>query len=292
MGIAEIIPGVSGGTIAFLLGIYEKFILSIKSINLTFLKNMLTFKFKDAFQVVEWKFLLVLGVGMVLAILSVSHLIEYLLQHKTEYIYGFFFGLILATGPIIARVIQKWNWHQFILIFISFIVTYHVVMLVPLETAHSKIILFFSGAIAISAMILPGISGSFILLVLGQYNYVLEAVNNRDLLTLLVFVSGITVGILSFVRVLSWLFKKHHDETLTVLTGVVLGSLNKIWPWKQTIRSMIDRHGELVPVEQVNVHPEFNASFWGVVLCMLVGFILAVVLNKSEKKMVDLEAKL
>ncbi len=280
MGIAEIIPGISGGTIAFLLGIYENFINAIKSFNIHFFQALLRFKIREAFGMVAWRFLFALVVGMGISIILLSHAISWMIEYHPVYIFSFFFGLILATVPLIARMIEHWNPFKVIVFIGVAIATYFFVGLVPMQTPETAWFVFLCGAIAISAMILPGISGSFVLLLLGKYHYVLNAVNQRDFLTIIIFMLGIVVGVLTFVRVLSWLFHRYHDMTLCVLTGFVVGSLNKIWPWKKTLRSMEGRHGEMIPIEQFNQWPSvFDHTVMIAVLAMLLGFILAIIIN-------------
>jgi len=247
MGVADIIPGISGGTIALILGIYEGLIQAIRSIDLRFLTLLAQFKFRDAFSHVAWKFLGAVVLGIVLAILSLSHLVSWLLENKPIYIYAFFFGLILATIPIIGRIIKKWTASEVFIALAGAVATFFVVSMAPIQTPQALWFIFLSGAIAISAMILPGISGAFILVLLGKYQFILEAINQRDVFSLLIFVLGIGVGIVTFVRVLSWLFHKYHDATIALLTGIVMGSLNKVWPWKETVRFMESRHGKMVP---------------------------------------------
>jgi len=255
MGIADIIPGISGGTIAFLLGIYEDLINAIKSFDMKFVRLLCRFQFKEALESVAWQFLGSLFFGIGIAIVVLSGIISWLLSNKPVLVHSFFFGLILATIPIIARVIQKWSLTKILMVVLSAAITYVLVGLVPLETPESLWFLFFSGAIAISAMILPGVSGAFILVLLGKYQYILDAVNNRDIFSLGVFILGIVVGIISFVRVLSWLFSKYHDLTVIIIMGIVAGSLRKIWPWKETVRSMTTSSGKVVSLEQVNILP-------------------------------------
>ena len=283
MGIADIIPGVSGGTIAFIFGIYEEFIRALKSIDLQFFKYLISLNFKEAFNHLNWKFLCVLGVGIVSAVFSMSHLMSWLLEHKAVHVHAFFFGLILATIPIIGKVIKKWSLITYVLIAISAIIMYFIVQQVPIETPNSLLFIFFCGAVAISAMILPGISGSFILLILGKYRYIVEAIKDRDLLVIFVFLCGIAVGIMIFVRILSWLFKRFHDTTLAVLTGIVLGSLVKIWPWKVITKTLDLGRGKIVPIEVINVYPEtFNISVGISISLMITGFLLAMYMNSMN----------
>lgn len=284
MGVAEIIPGISGGTIAFLLGIYQPFIQSIRSINRVFVGHVLGLRIGQAVDTVAWKFLVLLMSGMLIAILSLSHLLSWLIETHPTIIFSFFFGLILATGPIIARIVDDWTPAKIAVFVFSGIATFFLVGMVPINTPDAPWFILLCGAVAISAMILPGISGSFILLILGKYHFILESVNHRDFFVIGLFVVGITIGILTFVRVLSWLFQKFHDMTLCVLTGFVLGSLNKIWPWKETIRTIPGRHGELIPIEQINHWPTtYNLYFFIALMAMIIGFSLAIIFNRCHK---------
>ena len=206
MGIADIVPGISGGTIAFILGIYEDFIESIKSFDSRFLRLLSRLKFKEAFASVSWQFLGAVLSGILLAVFSLSRILSWLLSNKPVLIYSFFFGLILATIPIIGRIVKKWTFLKVVSVIFVALGTYYFVGTVPVSTPETSWFLFLSGAIAITAMILPGISGAFILVLLGKYHFILEAVNQRDVQSLGIFVAGIIVGVTTFVRVLSWLF--------------------------------------------------------------------------------------
>jgi len=282
MGMADIIPGISGGTIAFLFGIYEDLINSIKSVDLKFLQLLCRFKIKQAFSSVAWQFLGTLFFGVGGAILLFSKLISWLLHNRQALIFSFFFGLILATVPIIARIIKRWTFFRILTVVLSACGTYFFVGMVPLATPEAPWFLFLSGVVAISAMILPGISGAFILVLLGKYHFILDAVNGRDIFSLGIFLLGVGVGIVSFVRVLSWLFNKYHDLTVTIITGIIIGSLRKIWPWKEITEVMTTNHGKIIPIVEVNILPtQFNGDVILGLVIMVAGFILAMMLNSS-----------
>jgi len=285
MGTADVIPGVSGGTIAFLLGIYEELILAIKSFDLKFLQRLCRFQFQEAFANVAWKFLGLLVLGILCAIVSLAKVITWLLIHKPVLINSFFFGLIFATIFVIGRIIKQWSVSKVIAIFVSAAAMFLLVGMVPVVTPEAGWFLFLCGALAISAMILPGISGAFILVLLGKYQFILEAVHERDLGVIIIVGSGIVVGIVTFVRVLGWLFAKYHDVTVSILTGIVIGSLRKIWPWKETLRVIEGSHGKLIPIEQINIFPaQLDGEVLSAVLLLLVGFVLALFLNRSPQK--------
>lgn len=269
MGMADLVPGVSGGTIAFIFGIYEELIHSIKTVTGQALKLLLQFKIMDAFKIIPFKFLIPLAVGVGTAILSLSHALTWALANYPVYIWSFFFGLVLISTVIVARRVVVWDVQDIGAAIISAVATYWLVGAVPVETPNNLLWMFGSGAIAIIAMILPGISGSFILVILGKYAQVLEAVNNRDILTLGVFMIGCAVGIALFSRVLSWLFDHHHDITIAILTGFLVGSLRKIWPWKETLLTRVNSHGEVVPVVERNIVP-----VWGTEVLIAIGLCL------------------
>jgi len=280
MGAADVVPGVSGGTMAFILGIYEELLEAIRSFDLRFLRLALKFRFQEAFESTAWRFLLALLAGIFLAIFSLAKLLSWLLYHQPALIWSFFFGLILASVYTVSRHLEKWGPALVLWMLLGALGTYVLVGLVPVSAPHTPLFLFLSGSVAICAMILPGISGAFVLVLLGQYAYVLEAVNNRDFLTLLIVAAGAGVGILSFVRFLNWLLKKFHDPTMALMTGLMLGALRKIWPWKQTLEGVLGDQGKTASLYQVNVLP----SSWGrevfVALCLMaLGFLIVFSMN-------------
>jgi putative membrane protein len=277
MGASDVIPGVSGGTMAFILGIYEELINAIKSFDLKAFQLLMTLKFSALLDHVSWKFLLSLGIGILAAIFSLAKVLSWLLHNQPVLIWSFFFGLILASVVSVSRRIQAWRVPVWLSLFGGTTGAYLLVGFVPVSTPNDPWFLFLSGAIAICAMILPGISGSFILVLLGKYMYVLEAVNNRDFLILFLVASGACVGIVAFSRLLGWLLNNYHDLMVALLTGLMLGSLRKVWPWKETIESRIVGE-KVIPIVQSNVLPE---GFGGEVvsaLCLMVMGLLAVLL--------------
>jgi putative membrane protein len=281
MGSADVVPGVSGGTMAFILGIYEELIDSIRRVaNPEAIKLILRFKLKEALDVLPWKFLLAVGVGILLAILSLARFLEWMLDNHPALLWSFFFGLVIASILTVSKRVKQWRFTAISGTVIGTIVAYITVGLVPLETPNAAWFLFLSGALAICAMILPGISGAFILLILGKYEYVLEAVNNRDIVTLLIVVAGAAVGIVTFAQILGWFFKRYHDVTVAVLMGFMLGSLRKIWPWKETVESILGRHGEQIPIKQNNVlPPAWDSQFVLAVVLAIVGFTVVLMLD-------------
>ena len=235
MGIAEIIPGVSGGTIAFITGIYEELINSIKSVNASSVKLLLSFKLSLFWKQINGSFLLTLLVGMLTSILALSRVIVFLIEEHPFKIWGFFFGLIIASTIVIFYQIKLVNSKVFISALIGLIISSYIALEAPSSTPNSNLFIFLSGAIAISAMILPGISGSFILVFLSKYEFILNSLNNFDVAVISVFVGGCVVGLVTFSRVFSYLFKKYNDVVISVLVGFLLGSLLKIWPFYKVL---------------------------------------------------------
>ncbi len=275
MGASDVVPGVSGGTMAFILGIYEELIDAIKSIDFTVFRLILSLKFKEALDIVPWKFLLSVLTGILLAIFSLAKGLEWLLENKPVLLWSFFFGLVLASVLMVSKRITRWHFGTVAAVLLAALGAYWLVGLVPTETPTAPWFIFLSGAIAICAMILPGISGSFILVLLGKYQYILGAVNRHDFITLGIFAVGAGLGIITFAQFLSWLFKRYHNLTIAMLTGLMLGSLRKVWPWKETLSSIVDRHGNLIPVAQVNVLPSaFTAEVWYAIALAVLGFAI------------------
>jgi len=280
MGAADVVPGVSGGTMAFILGIYEELIKSIKSFDLIFLKLLFSLRVRDALDHASWKFLVAIGLGISMAIVTLARILAWLLQNQPVLIWSFFFGLIVASLFTVSKHLSKWTPSMFAWIALGALCTYILVGMVPAKTPDTACFLFMSGAIAICATILPGISGAFILVLLGKYHYVLEAVNNRDILTLVIVAAGAGVGLVTFVRLLTWLFSRFHDITIALLTGLMLGSLRKIWPWKETLATMKDTHGNMIPTAQVNVLPShWDKELMMAVFLVVVGVLVVLSLN-------------
>lgn len=255
MGAADVVPGVSGGTIAFITGIYEELIESIKSINLQAVKMLASFRFKAFWKHINGNFLFSVLLGIGISIFSLAKLMTWLLENHPIYIWSFFFGLIIASSVLVAKEIRNWNIGTVCALIIGAIVAYVITIMSPSETPNTWWFIILSGAIAICAMILPGISGAFILLLMGKYAYILTAVSTLNIGVILLFAIGAIAGITSFSHLLSWLMKNYHTATVATLTGFMVGSLNKVWPWKRTIATYTDSHGLLVPLTEENVSP-------------------------------------
>ncbi len=267
MGIADIIPGVSGGTIAFITGIYEDLIASIKSFDVKFVRLCCTFRFREAFHHASWKFLATVLLGILTAVFTLAKVMSWLLHNKPVLTYAFFFGLILATVPIIGQRLKRWTVPMMLLCFFAAGGMFYLVGMIPIHTPETMGFLFLSGALAICAMILPGISGAFILVLLGKYHYIIEAVSQHDFASLLIVAAGCAVGILTFVRVLNWVLTRHHDLTVAILTGLVLGSLRKVWPWKEA-------HANVLP-------SQWSPEVIGVMLLSILGFWIALSISRE-----------
>ena len=254
MGASDVVPGVSGGTMAFILGIYEDLINAIKSFDVKGLKLLATLKLRALADRVSWEFLLSVGIGILTAVFTLAKVLSWLLHNKPILIWSFFLGLILASVFSVSRRIESWRVPVWVSLFGGAAGAYVLVGLVPVSTPNDPWFLFLSGAVAICAMILPGISGSFILVLLGKYLFVLEAVNQRDFVVLFFVAFGACAGIVAFSRLLGWLLSRYHDLMVAVLTGLMLGSLRKVWPWKETIESRLVGE-KVVPIVQSNFLP-------------------------------------
>ncbi len=287
MGSADVVPGVSGGTIAFICGIYERLLNGIKSFDLATLRLVLRGDLKGALGRIPLAFFIALGIGLLAAILTMAKVLEHLLVNHPAELWSFFFGLVLGSIVLLGRETWKWRPVDFAL-FIAFAIgTWVLVGLKATQTPAGLPFVFIAGAIAICAMILPGISGSYLLLIMGKYQEILAAVNDRDFVTLGVFCAGIATGILSFVRIVSWLLKNYRHATLIALTGVMAGALRTLWPWKETLSTRINSAGEEVPLVQANILPGAEANIGLAVGLLLVGgaaVLLIARLAKAEQK--------
>ena len=306
MGAADVVPGVSGGTIAFISGIYEELLNSIKSVDLEALKLLSSFKIAAFWKKINGNFLAVLFSGIIFSILSLSRIVLYLLEHEPILLWSFFFGLIVASVILVANQVTKWAAIPIIALIIGTLIAYYISGIGTIADENASLLyVFVCGAVAICAMILPGISGSFILILMGAYQLVFgtiksfldsllaiqlaEAFNHFKIL--IVFVIGCLFGLTSFSRLLSWLFKHHHNTIVALLIGFLIGSLNKVWPWKETLQFYTDRHGVEKPLLQQNVLPntyteltnEPSQFVWAVILAFF-GFMCVYSLEIYSKR--------
>jgi putative membrane protein len=274
MGAADVVPGVSGGTMAFILGIYEELINSLHSADLQFFKRLLSFRFKEAFEGFQWKFLLALGAGIAIAILSLARFIRAALITHPTLIWAFFFGLVLASVVVVRRRVSHWTPVVILVAVSGALFGYLLVGLVPVETPEDAWFLFLTGAISINAMILPGISGAFIMVLLGKYEFLLDRLVAWDFVPILIMIFGAAVGLLTFVRLLKWLFNNYYDLTVALMMGLILGALRKVWPWKEFV--VVNDN----IVNEVNVLPEaFSGEVVLAIVLMVVGFGIVLILD-------------
>mgnify|MGYP001026022995 CR=1 FL=1 len=294
MGAADVVPGVSGGTIAFISGIYEELIDSLNNINFSLLKNLKTDGFINTWEKANGSFLLALLSGVFVSVISLAKGVKWLLEYHPVLLWAFFFGLVLASIIYVGKQIKttSWNLKLFIAMGIGAAVAYIITTINPSESTDTNLFLFFAGALAICAMILPGISGAFILVILGAYSPVLEAINTRDLKTIFFIGAGAVVGLLSFSKLLKWLFEKYHQFTLAVLTGFMIGSLNKIWPWKVALTFRTNSKGLQVPLNEQSISPfdfDGDPQLFQAIGLMLFGALIILILEKISTKKKPLE---
>ncbi|TVZ57169.1 putative membrane protein [Lutibacter sp. Hel_I_33_5] len=284
MGAADVVPGVSGGTIAFISGIYEELLSSISNINLSLLKTLKNKGFKAAWKQANGNFLLALFIGIFTSIVSLAKAIKWLLENQPVLLWSFFFGLVLASIIYIAKQITNWNYKNIVLGVLGVAFGY-IITIIPSVNGQetSFIFLVVAGAIASCAMILPGISGSYILLLIGVYPTVMAAITSKDLKVLSAVAIGVMIGLIAFSKFLKFLFSNYKNQMLVVLTGIMLGSLNKVWPWKTTLTTYTDRHGALKPLLEKSVSPfsfDGNPQLMYAIIFAILGFGLILLLEK------------
>lgn len=302
MGAADVVPGVSGGTIAFISGIYQELIDSINGINLSILKTLKKEGIKAAWKQANASFLLSLLVGIAISVLTFSKIITHLLATKPIMVWSFFFGLIIASILLIWKQITNWKVVSIVALIAGIIITYFITIARPVSSPESYPYLFLSGFIAIIAMILPGISGAFILLLMGSYETVIGTINkfreglvqmNMELLStalmkLGVFALGAIIGLKAFSKILHWMFDHHKNTTLALLVGFMIGSLNKVWPWKEVLETRINSHGETVPFIEKSILPhDFNgdAQIVTAILLAVFGFLVIYGMEKIAARL-------
>ena len=284
MGAANVIPGVSGGTIALITGIYERLINALKSGDITSLKLLLSGKFRDFWQRIDGRWLSILIAGVAISIVTLAKLFEYLLEHHEQLTMAFFFGLILVSIWYVAKRIEHWKPSVWVALAIGASVAILIATLAPASENASFAYVFLCGVIAISSMILPGLSGSFVLIIMGNYALVLGAISTFSLSILLPMALGCMVGLIVFSHVLAWVFKHYQDHTLALMTGFVVGSLVVIWPWKNAIVEQVTRVGK--PPKDVIVSydwllPSLSApGTWLAITLMLAGGISIALMEK------------
>jgi putative membrane protein len=291
MGAADVVPGVSGGTIAFITGIYQRLLDALKTLHPVTLNVLLQQGFLAFWTAIDGRFLLTLFAGIVLSIVSLAKLIHFALDTYPIAVWSFFFGLVLASIVYLIRQVTQWRWQELVAIVLGTAIAVTISLLRPAQLPDTWWMMMLSGFIAICAMILPGISGSFILLLMGMYRVFIEALNTLDVVLLASFGVGCVAGLIIFSHILSFLLRQYASLMLALLTGFLLGSLNVLWPWKQVLETMVDRHGEIVPLVQENISPLVyaelvgeNAQLWIAILIAFVGFLIVFVLEKFAQQ--------
>ncbi|MBA6156442.1 DUF368 domain-containing protein [Tenacibaculum sp. S7007] len=288
MGAADVVPGVSGGTIAFISGIYEELLGSISNINLDLFKTLKKDGFKAAWKQLNGNFLASLFVGIFISIVSLAKMIKWLLEYKPILLWAFFFGLVLASIIYIVKQVKEWSVLSIGIGVLTAVLGYLITVIPSVNTQEvSYLFLVFSGAIASCAMILPGISGSYILLLIGIYPLVMTAISDRDVKVISAIAVGVIIGLTTFSKLLKWLFTNYKNEMLIALTGLMIGSLNKVWPWKSVISTYTDRHGVVKPLLEKSILPQnFNgdSQLLYASLLAIVGFSLILLLEKLAVK--------
>ena len=286
MGAADVVPGVSGGTIAFISGIYEELITSINNIKPSLISVWRKEGFGTLWKQLNGNFLAALFLGIFISVLSLAKFLSWLLENEPVLLWSFFFGLVLASIFLVGKEIKKWTIATLLIGIIGAGIAYFITTLPPSENVDSLPYLFLSGALAVCAMILPGISGAFILVLLGSYKTILDAVHERDFLLVGTVAIGAIFGLLSFAKLLKWMFKNYHNATLALLTGFILGSLNKIWPWKKVLETRVF-DGKSIDVDFQNVLPnqfDGDPQLFASVGLAIAGFSLIFILERLASK--------
>ncbi len=284
MGTADIIPGVSGGTMALITGIYQQLLQAIKSADLKMVTRVLNLDIKSALANLHLRFLLALFLGIGVAILSLARLVNYLLHAHPVYIWSLFFGLIAASVIVVGRYVARWSPTAVACFICGALLAWLIVNAVPVSTPESAGFIFFSGLVAICAMILPGISGAFILLILGKYEFITGCLKNPfgadNFMTIMVFCAGCMVGLMGFARVLNALLDRWYNFTIAFLTGLMAGSLPRIWPWKEVVETRIIRGKEHV-IQVRNILPDgIDSALFLALGLAVVGFAIVIWLER------------
>lgn len=283
IGSANVIPGVSGGTIALITGIFERLVDALKSFNLTAVKLLFTGKFKEFAKHTDLGFLCSVGLGVVIAILSIANIFDYLFRNYPTYLWSFFFGMILTSIYYVGKTIEKWNWK----VVLSFIIGTGIAVLIafgtPAKENDNIIYLLLCGVVATCSMILPGLSGSFVLVLMGNYQLIMiQAVKNLDFGILIPVAVGGIVGLLAFSHFLSWIYKKYRDMTISLLTGFILGSMPIIWPWKNEIITYFGNEAKTTGYEYFI--PDIDIHFATALVILLLGAAIIVLTEKLAVK--------
>lgn len=287
MGGADVVPGVSGGTVAFITGIYQELLDSIKSVDVEAFNLLKAGRFQEFWKHINGAFLVVLLAGIATSLLTLARIVVYLLTTYPIQVWSFFFGLIIISAILVFKEIRQWSALVVLFALIGIGISYYITVAAPAETPTELWFVFIAGAVAICAMILPGISGAFILLLFGKYEFILSAVKDFDLKVVLVFIVGCITGLLSFVRLISWLLDRYYSSAVALLAGFMVGSLNKVWPWKNVLLYRVDSHGVQKAVLEESVGPTTFMEITGqdpkvlsAILFMALGILMVVAIEK------------
>ena len=288
MGAADIVPGVSGGTVAFITGIYDQLLDSLRAVDLEFLARLSRLDIAGAWQHINGRFLLALLLGIATSIFSLAQLVSWVLEHHPVPLWAFFFGLILASALVLLREVDNWSVSKVLCLLSAGAVAVCIALSPVMSLEMGLAGVFLAGFLAVCAMILPGISGSFILVLLGMYSTTLVALKSLDLVFILVFVIGAGCGLLCFSRLLHWLLQRFHQGTMAVLTGFLFGSLLVVWPWKRVLEWVEGSHGQLKPAQQFPLSPldyqiytGQDPQLWFCLSLMIVGFAVVWLIHAS-----------
>lgn len=288
MGAADVVPGVSGGTVAFISGIYEELIDSLKRVEPSLLGTLIESGPVTVWKKINGNFLLAVFSGVLVSIFSLAKFIALALQNYPILVWAFFFGLVLASAVLLWRQLEAKRWVHYLCVLIGAVLAFVVSKLTPAVVEVTYLKLFLAGAVAVCAMILPGVSGGFLLLMMGLYGTIIEAIRSFDIASIACVGGGAVIGLLAFSHLLSWLLQRFHNQTLALLTGFLFGSLSLIWPWKQTLESYVNSHGDEVPLIQQNVLPwkyealMNNPSELGLAcLFCVIGLLIVMLLEKK-----------
>jgi len=303
MGVAEVIPGVSGGTLAFITGIYERLLNAISAINVDLITVFKDGGVKAVWQKMDGTFLVKLLSGMALGFILGLKIIVGLLETHPVLIWSFFFGLILASIPMIGKEVKKWGLLEMVLAIVGTVLVYWVTVAAPSQGSEHLLMVFVAGVIGVSALMLPGLSGSFVLLLMGMYTIIMPAVEESthnpfgpSTIVVIVFGVGMIVGLLSFARVLTFTFKKYPNPTMALLTGFLIGSLNKVWPWQQVLETRMNSKGvekvlfseSVLPSTFTKLSENFlygnDPHLGGATILMLVAIGIIYLMNKYSVK--------
>lgn len=291
MGAVDVVPGMSGGTIALITGIYHELILSIKSFNINLLHTLRKQGIRAAWDQVNGRFLLALVAGVLISIFSLARLMSWLLEHHAMQVWAFFFGLIVGSAIFVGMRINRWSLRAILFLLAGTALAYWVTIATPASTPDNMWFIFLSGSIALCAMILPGVSGAFILILLGKYEFMLQAAAHLNIPVIAMFGMGGIAGLLAFSHLIGYLFKTHPNATLALLAGFMAGSLNKLWPWKHLLETRLGTDGQEVPLLERSISPWTYAEIYGqdpmllpVILFALAGLALITVFTILEAR--------